>query len=162
MLIGDLRADILRCFDPRSCSKADILVLARTPVLRCVEQIAVGFIIVEKALDREEIADHRRVHDQATAPGAEIGIAKRRFDAKFARGLRTTDVDYSADRVAPEQCALRPFQHLNPFDIKEAGIQAMLAAEINAININADRLLKRLVGTNADAAHGDNGVYRIF
>ena len=52
---------------------------------------------------------------------------------------------------------MRPFQHLNPFDIKEAGIQTMLAAEINAININADTLFaRRLIGIiRNDTTHAD-------
>ena len=59
--------------------------------------------------------------------------------------------------VAAEQRALRPAQHLDALDVEQGGVEALLAAEIDAVDIDADALVARgLVGVERhDAADAD-------
>ena len=59
--------------------------------------------------------------------------------------------------VAAEQRALRSFQHFDALDVEQGGVEAVLAAEIDAVEIDADALFARgLVGVvRHDAANAD-------
>jgi len=86
-----------------------------------------------------------------------IADAAMPADGEFAaRGLGD-DAERAAFGVATEQGALRPLQDFDPLDVEQGGVEAVLATEIDAVDIDADALLaRRLVGIERnDAADTD-------
>lgn len=78
-------------------------------------------------------------------------------EVKIAARLPADDAERAAGRIAAEQRALRPLQHLDPFDVEQGRAQTLRAAEIDAVNIDADaRVAAGLVGVERhDAANAD-------
>ena len=72
-------------------------------------------------------------------------------------GALVTMLTRAAFGVAAEQRALRAAQHFDPLDVEQRGVEALLAAEIDAVDIDADALVARgLVGVERhDAADAD-------
>ena len=70
--------------------------------------------------------------------------------------------DRSADRVASEQRALRPFEYLDTLNIQQLNHRTHAAREINAVDINADTGLKveRKIGLAYTANVGCQGIRR--
>ena len=82
-------------------------------------------------------------------PTAIVADARAYIDFHFAARLFRHNADCTADRVAPEQCALWAAQHLNAFNIGQFHAQAGYAPEINAVDINADgRVARHLRGVH--------------
>ena len=99
------------------------------------------------------------------AVAAEIADAAAEPAAKFAGRPGGDDVERAAFGIAPEQGALRTLQHLDARDVEQSRVQAVLAAEIDAVDIDADALLAgRLVGVerhDAADADGERGLARL-
>ena len=114
--------------------------------------------MLEHAVDLDrEIGDRRQVDVRFRVIGAVIAVASARPAAELAgRGLGD-DRQRAAFGVAAEQRALRALQDLDPLDVEERGVEAVLAAEVDAVDIDADALLARgLVGVQRhDAADAD-------
>jgi hypothetical protein len=60
-----------------------------------------------------------------------------------AAGLLRHDVDRAAFGVAAEQRALRAFEHFDVLDVIKRGAQALGAAEVDAVDIDAHALVAR-------------------
>ncbi len=72
------------------------------------------------------------------------------------------DAQRAALGVAAEQRALRALQHLDALDVEQRCVQALLAAEIDAVDVDADALLAgRLVGVERDDAANAHGQRRL-
>src|SRR5258708_39964516 len=100
---------------------------------------------MQPALIRAKIAD--------TARNAAIEHARRRSG---------DDADRASFGVAAEQRPLRSPQHFDAFDIQQRGIETLLAAKIDAIEIDADALVARgLVGVERHDAANANGQRRL-
>ncbi len=92
---------------------------------------------------------------------AKIAGANVPANTEHAGGCLGDDADRTAFGVAAKQSALRSLQNLDPVDVEECRIEALLAAEIDAIDVCADALVAGgLVGvewgdpTNADDQRG--------
>ncbi len=75
------------------------------------------------------------------AVAAEIADAAFETAAELAGRLLRHDTDRAAFGIAPEQRALRTAQDLDALDVEQGGVEALLAAEIDAIDIDADALV---------------------
>ena len=97
-------------------------------------------------LDREACGFRQvKVHAGIVRPDG----ADAAFDpsAKFAAGCPADHRQRTAFGVAAKQRSLRTLKHFDPFDIEQRGVKAVLAAEVNAVDIDADTLFARgLVG----------------
>src|SRR5690606_33757299 len=98
--------------------------------------------------------------DQVIASDAEPRLA-----GEFAElGLACTDQDRTADRVAAEQRALRPAQHLDTGDVAELQRAANRAADIDLVDVDAHTRVDRSGGVElsdaADEHHRSGGVTR--
>jgi len=88
---------------------------------------------------------------------AKIADAAGDAAAKFTRGCLRDDRQRAAFGVAAEQGALRTLENFDTLDIEQRGVEAMLTAEIDAVDVDADALFaRRLVGVERhDAADAD-------
>ncbi len=146
---------------------------ARFPEDRAVHAALVELVIILLARHRI-VGGAAALGDQRVQLDAEIGEAgqvEMGFDlvavivhdahglaeVKLAARLPADDAERAAGLVAAEQRALRPLQHLDPFDVEQSRAQPLRPAEIDAVNIDADaRVAAGLVGVERhDAANAD-------
>ena len=111
---------------------------------RRVPGIASIVLIIAGDLDRKTVGQ-RHVDRGArqllvVAAIAHFGIAADRLP-----GLAHDDADRAARGVAPEQRSLRSAQHLDALDIEQRQVVGILSAQIDVIDIGADR---RVEGRN--------------
>ena len=97
-------------------------------------------------LDRN-VLHFGQVHVKLRVVGTIVANAAADPAAKLAGRLLEHHRERTAFSVAAKQRALRPFQHFDPLNIMERRVEAVLAAKINAIQVDAYALFaRRLVG----------------
>ena len=75
------------------------------------------------------------------------------------RGLGGGDVNGATNGVLAKQDALRPLQHLHPFQVHgQRHCRQCAPARVNAVDIHTHRLLKAGIGTGAHAADKQVGL----
>ena len=76
-----------------------------------------------------------------------IADAAMPADGEFTARGAGDDAQRAAFGIATEQGALRPLQDFDPLDVEQCRVEAVLATEIDAVDVDADALLaRRLVG----------------
>ena len=92
-----------------------------------------------------------------------LRLVKCRYAAFGLIGrLRSSQIEGTGDRVLSEQDTLRAAQHLDALEVKERRTQLTWSAQIDAVNISSDRLLKSLVNLRAHTADEHVGAYSSF
>ena len=138
----------------------DAVTVIIVPAGRARQGIPGGRILMlDDAVELDpEIVEFRQVQVDFGAVAAVIADAAADPAAEFAGRPGGDDVERAALGVAPEQSSLRPSQNLHPRDVEQGRVETVLAAEIDAIDIDADALLAgRLVGVERhDAANADS------
>ena len=108
--------------------------------------------------------DRRQIEVQRAGVRTVVAEAGRGAAAELAGGGLEHHAQRTAFGVAAEQRALRTLEHFDALDIEQRGVKAMLAAEVDAVEIDADALLARgLVGIARDDAaqtDGERGLAR--
>ena len=92
--------------------------------------------------DRDALGQ-RQVDHAGEAPGVVVAVLGRDHPFELVGRVVGGDRHRPADGVAAEQGALRPAQHFDPGDVDEGHVAAGEAAEIDAIDISADRRIDR-------------------
>jgi hypothetical protein len=136
---------------------------------------AVAVILVPAGLARQRVLDRRilvlkhtieldrdivvfgQIEVQLGVVRTVVAHASLQAATEFAGGRLEHHRQRAAFGVPAEQGALRPLEHFDALDVIEAGVQAMLTAEVDTIEIDADALFARgLVGVvGNDAANTD-------
>ncbi|MNL01237.1 hypothetical protein D3C87_1217010 [compost metagenome] len=117
-----------------------------------------GTLVRDHAVDLDrEVADGGEVDVQFAAVGIQIANAGARPHAELARRLARHQRQGAAFGIAAKQGALRALQDFDAFNIQKSGAEAVLAAQIDAVDIDANALLAGgLVGVvRHDAANTD-------
>ena len=95
---------------------------------------------------------------QAGIVAAEIAQAGNDLAAEFAGRRLADQVDCAAFGVAAEQGALRTLEDFDPLDFEQTCVQAVLAGEVDAVDVDADAgFACRLVGVARDDATDTDG-----
>nr|ART40412.1 K711 [uncultured bacterium] len=138
-------------------SAADAII--GVPADRPGQRILDGRVLVlDHAVDLDrEVVEGGEVQMDLAVILAIIADAAGHATAKFAGRRLGDDAQRAAFGVAAEQSALRSAQHLDALHIEQRRVQALLAAQIDAVDIDADALITRgLVGVERhDAANAD-------
>ena len=88
--------------------------------------------------------------------GAEVPRPCCRGQLELAAWLFGHNADRAAFGITPKERALWPLQDLDIFDVVEGGTQALRAAHIDTVDIDADALVAcRLVTVRQDANAAD-------
>jgi hypothetical protein len=74
---------------------------------------------------------------------AVVADARVRADPEFTSRRFGHHAQRAAVGVASEQRALRPLEHFDALEVEERRVQAVLAAEVDAVDVHADALLAR-------------------
>ena len=141
MSIGGAPGDAVRqlCLHAQTRTPAVVLVVALTRG----GVLGIAVVVLPVGRDLEGQAGRGRQVDRATHHLALVR-AEAGFEEAAGRVARILhdNGNRAAGGVAAEQCALRPAQHLDPLDIEEAEVVGVLAADIDVIDIGADRRIE--------------------
>ena len=115
-------------------------------------------LVVHVGEIRAERSELRRVQGD---PGAELPIVADRdlaARAELPGGIARHDTDRARRRVAAEQRALRPAQHLDALEIGQIENRSAIAADVDAVEIERDfAILARRGRAGEHAAHREGG-----
>ena len=145
MCIGRIPADIGRKIATNRQSGTPAIIVVHPFAGRNIPDIAFVILPIPRRFDRKA-----RCQWQVDRPARQFlviaAIADFGITAHCVAGLAHDHADRAARRVAPEQRALWPAQNFDAFDIEQRQIIGILAADINIVDVSADR---RVEGRNS-------------
>jgi hypothetical protein len=153
----DQRAEPVRRLPEGGCANTLAVILVPAGLAAC--RVGHGRILVlDQRVDlHRDVVEFLEVLMDFAGVGTEIAGAGRDPGAHHAgRGLGD-DAQRAAFGIASEQRALRPAQNFDALEVEQGGIEALLAAKIDAIDVDAHALVAGgLVGVERhDAADAD-------
>ncbi len=157
LIVRNVRGEAVERLPARRQAAADAVVVVPPGLAR--ERVLGGRVLVldqAVGLDRD-VGELGEVDVELAVVLAVVAHAGAHPALELAGRRLGDDAHRTAFGVAPEQRALRPAQHLDPLDVEQRGVEALLAAEIDAVDIDADALVARgLVGVERhDPADAD-------
>ena len=157
LVVGDIHGQIVDGRPPRRDAAADdiVVVPAKLPSERVLHR-RILMVVDRVDLDRD-VGDGGKVDVKRALALAVIADPDRAAHPEHAARRTRNDADRAAFGVAAEQRALRSAQHFDPVDVEQGGVEALLTAEIDAVDVHADALVARgLVGVERhDPADAD-------
>ena len=135
-------------------ARRDALVgLVRVLARREVGAVAVALVARADRQIGGEVRGDRPRHIGVDATRVVVAVADVGLTAEVELRITSDDRDQTARGVAPEQRALRPFQHLHALDRTQVQQRPGCRGDVNAVDVGGDGVLhRRARRARADAA----------